>query len=326
MTCPATAETETTYEYHTRQLHRHCRLCAKLIGTRGKKTTQYACSSKKMALMTIGIDVDKDSLQIHPKHLCNACNTKLSRATSTSSPEQKKMATYTWQPHSDPHCSVCDHFRHLGSGGRPAKSKGGRPKTSDASIHPSIDDTSVHESWGSIHQLTLDRFLPPQHNLCLEDLQCKKCMCIADRPVITACGSLLCYICTVQSLHQGEQCPACQALHSSVPYPGGKVVTAVIGSLLLHCISCGALVELQRLKEHQDSGCLAVPLTSSKVTLEQLLLRPVTAPLTADEKKLATSLVKRLTNTSPSAENILTLPTSGQVRVHNTQFSTTQQV
>ena len=196
---------------------------------------------------------------------------------------------------------------------------------SDASIHPSIDDTAVQESWGSNHQLSLDRFLPPPYSLCLEDLQCQKCMCIADRPVVAACGSLLCYICAVQSLHQGDQCPAWQALHSSAPYSGGKVVTAVIGSLLLHCISCGALVELQRLKEHQDSGCsLAVPPTSSQVTLEQLLLRPVTAPLTAEEKKLATSLVKRLTNTSPSAEKILTLPTSGQVRVHSTQFSTTQ--
>lgn len=205
-------------------------------------------------------------------------------------------------------CKVCEHFRQLADGERPVKPKRGRPKRDTVAA-------VVHESWSVDPPLPLDMFLPPAHShLQLEDLQCKKCMCIADRPVTAACGGLFCYICAMATTKQNEQCPACGSLHDGTPNPAGKIVTTVIGSLLLHCTSCGVLIELQSLKQHQQSSCsLVEPPAPSKITLEQLLLRPANAPLTTDEKKLATSLVRRQTDTS---SNVLTLPTGGQVHTH----------
>ena len=134
-----------------------------------------------------------------------------------------------------------------------------------------------------------------------------------------------------------------------------KLATAVIGFLLLHCICCGALIWLQELRKL----LVALWQYSSKVTIEQMFLRPLTVPpttdeekfitglvkrltiskgysraiivlrsvtvtLTADEKKFTTGLVERLTKICLSIENILTLTTLGHVQVHSTQFSNTQ--
>ena len=58
-------------------------------------------------------------------HLCDAYTTQsyVARTTYQQSWTKQDGYTYTWQPQSAPHYSLCDHIMHLGNWGQPAKSK-----------------------------------------------------------------------------------------------------------------------------------------------------------------------------------------------------------
>ena len=67
--------------FHAQQLARYCRICANLLRKKGSKTTVYKCKAKLDLLKQLGIDTDHDNNTIHPEHICNSCNTKLSPTT-----------------------------------------------------------------------------------------------------------------------------------------------------------------------------------------------------------------------------------------------------
>ena len=303
-------------EFHCEQLSRVCRICANPLRKSGKKSTVYKCSAKRELLRQLCIDTDQDDSTIHPTHICNICNTKLSRPGFSIS----SMSAFKWTVHANSDCTVCQHFNTLRDGGRPKTSTvRGRPPTA---IEPLL--SSAHPSFEDCQKLSLERFLPPTHNILLSDLQCRKCACVVDRPVMTACSNLLCCTCAVEMLRHKHPCPACKSNHSAPPISAGAVVIKVVSSLLLHCSSCGSIVELQKMKQHLHSNCThAQPLPSpSKLTLGQMMARPPDAPASNAERKLATVLVKRISQSSPStSSSVLSLPTAGQVRkikqIHN---------
>ena len=89
------------------------------------------------------------------------------------------------------------------------------------------------------------------------------------------------------------------------------------------CSTCGQTSELHKPKDHMASGCSeVVSLSPSKLPIGEILSRPQDALPTNAEKRLATSIIKRMLNTSPSSSSsscsssteIVTLPTGGQVR------------
>lgn len=256
--------------------------------------------------MQIGIDVDQDDKQIHPQQICNACNTKLLHHTGSAS-----ISAFQWSAHTEPKCIVCEHFHKHSDGGRPLQVARGRPPTAIESLQ-----NSANPSWGDGQPLSLSRFISPSHSVLLSDLQCKKCANVVDRPVMKPCSHLLCCTCAVELLRQKGLCPACGSSHSAPPIPAGAVVCKVVGSLLLHCASCGCTVELQKIKEHLGSKCTQLLQPSpSKLTMTQIMARPADAPPSADERKLATALVRRMSNSSQSTSQVLSLPTAGQVRI-----------
>ena len=115
-----------------------------------------------------------------------------------------------------------------------------------------------------------------------------------DRPVMTTWSHLLCCTCAVELLRQKGLCPACGSSHSAPPILAGAVVCKVVESLLLHYASCGSTVELQKIKEHLGSKCTQLLQPSpSKLTMTQIMACPAEAP-SADERKLATPLVRRM--------------------------------
>lgn len=99
----------------------------------------------------------------------------------------------------------------------------------------------------------------------------------------------------------------------------------VLGDLLVTCdkVGCTEVVALKNLRKHMDSGCTHEMHTfsPSKLTVGQILSRPLTSPPTTAERKAATSVVKRLMGSSPDGEglcatgDIVKLPTAGQVRI-----------
>ena len=206
----------------------------------------------------------------------------------------------------------------LHSGGRRKKvaKKRGRPmKESYKGIANAILNNAP-ESWKVVQPLSLSRFLPPATNLTLTDFQCAICLRIVDRPVQTPCGKLLCADCISETLRsqddfteQDMPCLCCNGSHyvtSTSFTPASEVVLKVLGALFTRCYipSCTAVVGLKYLKQHVESGCKITPSTfsPSKLTIGQIISRPLQSPPTSVEQKAAANVVQRLMQTSPTTD------------------------
>ena len=292
--------------FHAAQLRRCCRICGNLLCKSKKRATVYNCRDKNELLEKIGVTTKDDTTSTHPDSLCNSCNTRITRVGRGPS---STVTVFQWTPHSDTDCVTCRHFRSLSEGGRPKGAPRGRPPSAIESLL-----SSAHPSWGDLHPLSLERFSPPSHTVLLSDLQCNKCQCIVNRPVMTECSNLLCCTCAVEILQHREICPACRCHHTAPPISAGAVVVKVVGSLLVHCATCGSSIELKKMKEHLLSNCSQVlPPSPSQLTLGQMMACSADTPASDAERKLATALVKRI-SLSSSTSSVLTLPTAGQVK------------
>ena len=268
-----------------------------------------------------------DDNNIHPLYDCHTCHNtakRLQRAGTESS-----ICAHVWSAHIDnSKCQVCNIRLH--TGGRPQKEtkKYGRPnKASSKGIANGIV-RKAPKSWKASQPLSLSRFLPSATTLSLTDFQCAICRNIVDQPVETPCQKLICAECICQHVHRAEdltdmQCPSCDKSHSisstSFP-PASEVVLKVLGALLVCCEkpSCSAVVGLQHLAEHIESTCqLAVSTFSpSKLTVGQIMKRPLMSPPTPTEQKAAANVVRRLLHTSPfspTPSSVVKLPTQGTV-------------
>ena len=172
--------------------------------------------------------------------------------------------------------------------------------------------------------LSLSRFWPS--TVALESLQCGVCHNIVDQPMHTECRKLVCATCIPSLLHSSENgqynCPSCKEPHKicASTFPeASDVVVNVLGDLLVRCEepNCIEVVALKNLKKHVASGCVCkVPTFSpSKMTVSQILSRPLTSPPTTAEKKVATTVVKRIiaSDQQASQPDMVQLPTAGQV-------------
>ena len=230
---------------------------------------------------------------------------------------------YKWEPHTAPTCTICELFRSQSAGGRPKRERKNRGRPKKNILTKALQDIEevAPPSWGPSKPLELARFLPPAADLTLSDLQCKLCRYILDRPIQMRRGKLVCMKCLEQYWQKngGEAmetypCPSCDnASHNTAPTPAAHVLVKVIRALLLHCSVCRDTVRLEQLNNHLKSNCtdrISAP-SPSKLTVGQILCRPTDAPPTPTEKKVATSVVKRLLHTSDS--EVVSLPTAGQV-------------
>ena len=210
-----------------------------------------------------------------------------------------------WEGHGND-CWVCK-----GKAGRPKKAtkKRGRPKVDSGKGVANTVLKTAPTSWRAVQPLSLSRFLPPASSLSLHDLQCKLCECIVDRPIKTPCNNLVCAECISSLILNAKsclQCPCCEEHHELSPtrfVPASDVVLKVIGALLICCdkSSCTAVMNLKHLAEHVKSGCEAhiASFSPSKLTMKQIISRPLQSPPTVVEQKAAASIVKRLLHTSP---------------------------
>ena len=177
------------------------------------------------------------------------------------------------------------------------------------------------------------RFLPTTY-VAIEDLQCNICNCIVDQPVETPCRKHVCSLCIAHLFRSCDgvasfPCPSCKEVHeiSDSSHPSAnEMVVKVLGELLLTCdeMSCSDIVALKNLRKQVTSGCkfdTYNTFSPSKLTVRQIISRPLTSPPTSTEKIAASRVVKRMlgcsnepsTSTSPSGP-VIKLPAAGQVR------------
>ena len=120
--------------------------------------------------------------------------------------------------------------------------------------------------------------------------------------------------------------PCCSGAHTTLP---AAVIVQLVGFLQLCCGACKRPIELKEIREYVNPGCTVGSLpSSSQQTVNQILSRPLCAPPAATKKKLATAVIKRMliastsptssssssTSSSSSPQDVVSLPTGGQVR------------
>ena len=117
--------TNTDAKYHQEQLHRHCRVCARVVQDREFK---YSCKNNTDLLRKSGIHVVNVKSHIHPESFCETCRAKAKRFSDGKQVESS-LHDYQWTEHADSGCAVCSLFRNQNKGGRRSKQgkKRGRP-------------------------------------------------------------------------------------------------------------------------------------------------------------------------------------------------------
>ena len=288
---------------HLKKLEKYCRVCAKVLQA---KETAHLCHENTELLKTFNIDTTTDQKHVHPKAYCHKCHT-IANKISNGAVVETAVVPVDWESHGTD-CWVCK-----GKAGRPKKAtkKRGRPKVDSGKGIANTVLKTAPTSWQAVQPLYLSRFLPPASSLSLHDLQCKLCDCIVDRPVKTPCNNLVCAKCISSLVLNAEsslQCPCCEERHDLSPtlfVPASDVVLKVLGALLICCdkSSCTVVMSLKHLAEHVKSGCEAhtTSFSPSKLTMKQILSRPLQSPPTVVEQKAAANIVKRLLHTSPPA-------------------------
>ena len=158
-----------------------------------------------------------------------------------------------------------------------------------------------------------------------EQLSCPICTTVLQRPVELSCGVIICSTCcskwVVHCTAQRHEiyCPCCHShlldKHSIRPPP--PLVLSLLAGVLVNCgRGCGKLVRVDNYDKHIAGNCQGYYHhqvdSPSKMTLHDVLAKPVTVPATPAEIRVAGHLMKRMLDSDPD-EHIVRVPTRGQV-------------
>ena len=141
--------------------------------------------------------------------------------------------------------------------------------------------------------------------------QCPICLSSVDRPLELACGSVVCMDCCCASVSIGDSlsCPCCydhDLSEDTVNAPSSRMTDLFEAAMKVHCHTCQGVFFLS---EHREHTChLNSP---SRLSVQQILDRPVTAPPHPVESRVAEHLVRRLI--VQGTTDTITIPTQGKV-------------
>lgn len=161
-----------------------------------------------------------------------------------------------------------------------------------------------------------------------ENLYCPICTNILDRPLQLACGAVVCLDCCCKWIQFSPQlsCPCCynDPLNSSTIQAPSFLLESLLGSLLVNCTKgCGKHVKVVQYQRHLDGHCKShyVADSPSKMTLQEVLLKPTTSLVTPVEKRATEHLMRRLIDQSPD-NGVMKVKTRGQVnKQHYNHFN-----
>ena len=98
---------------------------------------------------------------------------------------------------------------------------------------------------------------------------------------------------------------------------GSTLVLKVLSNLTVCCKTCGTFVKASELETHDSSQCQQGGLSLADVTLQDLLTKPSTSPLSPLEQQVGSSLIQRM-----ETDGVVEVRRGGQVRM--TYFYTCQ--
>ena len=307
---------------HITALERLCRVCGKSTITKSMKT-KHLCSEYDESLISVfGIDITHDSHTAHPQQFCHACKLVLHKAQSEGY-KHRTVVFEEWSEHSDTSCSVCQHFESIQKGGRPKKVQHttGRPcNDSPRYCIQAIQDIAPPAMMPSIH--TNATICEEHQAVDLRELECPICCDTLQRPVeLVDCCTVVSAdcCCTWLEYSTSTNCPCCHGDHlcnfSSVRQ-ASPLLLSVLASLCVVCVKCGDHMRKDTYSEHVECSCQSCSISSSQdspdTSIDKIMNRPLSTPLTAVEQKLQSRLAKRSLAASPE-ENVLKIKTGGQV-------------
>ena len=155
-----------------------------------------------------------------------------------------------------------------------------------------------------------------------QQLSCQLCRGILDRPVKLSCGAIVCSPCCSKWMKQRTKdrleisCPCCNThkLESSAIRPPPPLVLSLLAGVLVHCgRECGKLVRLDHHDRHTAGNCHGYyhhhVNSPSKITLSDVLAKPVTLPATQRRSELQGILFDGCL----TVIQVVRVPTRGQV-------------
>ena len=303
-------------------LEKLCRVCSRQVVTKSSKV-KHLCSDYKGQLQAVfTLSTSSDDVDSHPKFFCHSCKIVLFKATSAVTPYQHRTVIFEgWCSHTNSSCTVCRHYQSIQLGGRPKKVKrtAGRP--------PSVSPRYCIDHVCNVAPVPLaphtDINVCKHHQNLLPEFKCPICNEIFRCPIeIVTCSSVLCAECMCKWLQYKEElvCPCCYSDHLKGYTTGIREATLLrhlLGSLCVICSTCNGHVKLDGYNDHVKTCTTSLQQLSPSTSIDDVLQRPLTSPLTPMEQKLQTSLVRRSMSGSPE-ESVLQLKTGGKVSIKRT--------
>ena len=298
-------------ELHLEALTTLCRICAKSI--KRHRVTYKCCDYTTLIRDVFKVDVSDDDARIHPCYFCHCCYLTIQHAIVA--PGGQKVYTHTvsvyreWEPHtcvSD--CTTCIQIQNVKKGGRPQKSKRGRPKQDGGyrTIVRHIRSITPPSYWPN--QV---RWSPVESAASISNITCPICLDVLDQPMeLIPCNRHICSTCLCSALEASKEpsCPCCYSDHlsdSSTIRPVTPIVNNLIINTIFTCPSCNKYVTLGNIISHHNSACKKFSF-QCPLSISSIPSAPVPNPLR--QTQLTTDIVRQ------SLQNgILQVQTAGQV-------------
>ena len=146
-----------------------------------------------------------------------------------------------------------------------------------------------------------DYHLPPNSPITLSDIECVLCLGVLRRPLQLSCGAICCMTCLCDWVKHTPTltpltCPCCPLTHTveiTQLHSAPQVMLKLLDTCVVICRRCQGNVPAVHHLDHIESGC--------------------TLPVVRESGPDSTTSL--LTRFSLSPQELLTIPTSGRVRV-----------
>ena len=308
---------------HSAWLKDCCRVCG---GRLNKYKVSYDChkDKNKQILLAIEVSVENDKKEIHPQRFCHACYntcTRASKAATKGEHYTTKLEKFVWVAHEEG-CPVCSHFEGVKRGRKPKKTSTGRPSYM-------VQDLVCALKQKSPPSMFSDEQLRRRISEVENDLLCPLCSMVVDRPLLlTTCSKIVCMNCCVTYIYQHPDlsCPCCGPAHvldNSTVIPAPPVILKLLKSIQITCERCNEKVPAGKYITYTVytlSNGISTELFRAHtckerptgLSLDEVIAKPPNTPLSHQEDRLATSLLRR--KMAQESDGFLRFKTGGQVR------------
>ena len=254
-------------ESHIRHLNVLCRICGEKLSKQKARCENSHSVAEHSDLLSknFGLNVEKDESEVHPTRFCNKCYI-------STSDSHKTRESVTWETHTEDCCKTCNSAKKIEKGGRPKKSKRGRPSANKSTVTGNV----INKSAVSTAAILISRIAEkkghqrqnPNYSLSLTiffqlnepdkvDYRCPICREFLYIPVETPCEHHFYADCMTTALEAGGgalRCAVCTTEVSEIK-PTTRALKQMVLDLEVQCKTCQAKMRYEDCVEHARQTC-----------------------------------------------------------------------